>query len=343
MHTDRRLRRRGELLAFLTLWAVCCGAAAAEVAAAPRDANPALRALVGEYRSASQTLTLYENGERLYVSPSGTAGAALHVTGDTVYSTDDARQLKIHRRIGHPLTLEWNGATFERYDLGAERVASIRARVHADLQTLRAAALTAHPPAEAAKPRTFDLVALVGTVPHVKLDIKYATTDNFIGLPLYATATAYLQRPAALALAAVARSLANQGLGLVVFDGYRPWFVTQMFWAAVPPEAHVFVADPSEGSKHNRGCAVDLSLYDLKTGRPIEMTGRYDEMSPRSYADYVGGTARERWFRDLLRQEMQARGFQVYPQEWWHFDYRDWQQYPIGDQAFENLQMTTRE
>jgi D-alanyl-D-alanine dipeptidase len=111
----------------------------------------------------------------------------------------------------------------------------------------------------------------------------------------------------------------------------------------VPPEAHVFVADPREGSKHNRGCAVDLSLYDLKTGRSIEMTGRYDEMSQRSYANYVGGTSRERWFRDLLRREMQARGFQVYPEEWWHFDYRDWDQYPIGNQAFENLDVTTKE
>jgi D-alanyl-D-alanine dipeptidase len=297
--------------------------------------------LIGEYRSASQVLTVYEcGGDRLCLSMPGTAVAALQANGSGAYATDDGRVLTIHRPKGQRRTLEWNHAIFERFDLGAERVAFIRARVHADSQSLRAAALAAQPPRETEKPRTFDLVSLVGTVPLVKLDIKYASSDNFIGLPLYATAAAYLQRPAAIALAAVARSLAQQGLGLVIFDGYRPWFVTKMFWDAVPPEAHVFVADPGEGSKHNRGCAVDLSLYDLKTGRPIEMTGRYDEMSPRSFADYVGGTVRERWYRDLLRQEMQSRGFQVYPEEWWHFDYRDWQLYPIGNQAFENLQVT---
>src|SRR5206468_9130592 len=97
------------------------------------------------------------------------------------------------------------------------------------------------------------------------------------------------------------------------------------------------VADPKEGSRHNRGCAVDLSLYDLVTGKPVEMVGVYDEMSERSYAGYPGGTSLQRWHRELLREAMEQEGFQVYPFEWWHFDYKDWRQYPILNLAFEEI------
>jgi D-alanyl-D-alanine dipeptidase len=99
----------------------------------------------------------------------------------------------------------------------------------------------------------------------------------------------------------------------------------------------MFVADPKEGSRHNRGCAVDLTLYDLKTGREIEMTGVYDEMSERSYPFYPGGTSLERWHRDLLRHAMEGAAFQVYGFEWWHFDYKNWRQYPILNAPFEKL------
>ena len=132
-------------------------------------------------------------------------------------------------------------------------------------------------------------------------------------------------------------ALKAYGYGLLIHDGYRPWFVTRMFWDATPDYAHVFVADPAKGSRHNRGCAVDLTLYELKTGQAIEMTGQYDEMSPRSFADYRGGTSRQRWLRDLLRREMEAQGFSVYPQEWWHFDYSRWADYGIGTASFSDL------
>jgi D-alanyl-D-alanine dipeptidase len=102
-----------------------------------------------------------------------------------------------------------------------------------------------------------------------------------------------------------------------------------MFWDGTPPDKHIFVADPSHGSRHNRGCAVDLTLYDLNTGRPVEMVGLYDEMSPRSYPDYPGGTALARWHRQLLRRAMEDESFTVYEFEWWHFDYKDWRKYPI--------------
>jgi D-alanyl-D-alanine dipeptidase len=202
---------------------------------------------------------------------------------------------------------------------------------------LRVEALAAKPPAELGSFRKSDLVDLAALAPRIKLDIRYATPDNFLSTPVYSSARAFLQRPAAEALLRAHRELTKQGYGLLIFDAYRPWYVTKMFWDATPPDKHEFVANPAEGSRHNRGCAVDLSLYDLKTGREVEMTGVYDEMSERSYPDYAGGTAVERSHRQLLRRAMEKQGFTVFPSEWWHFDYQDWKQYAIQNVPFEQI------
>jgi serine beta-lactamase-like protein LACTB len=146
-----------------------------------------------------------------------------------------------------------------------------------------------------------------------------------------------MQRPAAEALVRSHRGLKEKGYGLLIHDAYRPWYVSKMFWDATPVSAHGFVADPSKGSKHNRGCAVDLTLYDLKTGEPIAMPGGYDEFSTRSSPDYPGGTSRQRWHRDLLRRAMEDQGYTVNVVEWWHFDHRDWPKYPLLNEAFEAL------
>ena len=238
---------------------------------------------------------------------------------------------------GHAASVMVDTTRLEFKDIGRDVVRQIRAGVKSDSGRLRAAALAAKPPAEAKPARPFDLVDLTSVDPTIKLDIRYASSNNFLGFPLYERAAAYLQRPAAEALGRVERSLASKGYGLLIHDAYRPWFVTKMFWDATPESDHMFVADPSQGSRHNRGCAVDLTLYDLKSGNAVEMTGRYDEMSPRSYADYVGGTSRQRWLRELLRSAMEAQGFAVYPEEWWHFDYKDWSDYGIGTATFTQL------
>ena len=185
--------------------------------------------------------------------------------------------------------------------------------------------------------RAPDLVEIVRLDPSIKLDIRYATADNFLNQPVYAQARAFLQRPAAEALVRVHRALRQSGYGLVIFDGYRPWSVTKKFWDATPPEKKHFVADPAKGSRHNRGCAVDLSLYELRSGRIVEMPSGYDEMTERAYPNYAGGTAEQRRLRDLLRTAMEAEGFVVYEFEWWHFDYRDWREYPLLDLSFEKL------
>ncbi|MDE3009698.1 MAG: M15 family metallopeptidase [Pseudomonadota bacterium] len=198
-------------------------------------------------------------------------------------------------------------------------------------------ALAATPPVEQGSFRPPDLVELVRLDPSIHLDIRYAGTRNFLGAALYGQARAWLQRPAAEALVRVQRALAADGYGLLVHDAYRPWYVTRIFWDAVPPEQHWFVADPAQGSRHNRGCAVDLSLYRLADGSPVQMPSDYDEASERAHPDYAGGTAAQRERRDLLRHRMEAEGYTVFTAEWWHFDYRDWRAYAIQNVRFEDL------
>jgi len=185
------------------------------------------------------------------------------------------------------------------------------------------------PPKEAGTFRKPDLVELVKLDRTIKLDIRYATSNNFLGRPVYKQARAFLQRPAADALVRANKALQKKGYGLIIHDGYRPWSVTKIFWDATPADKKEFVADPSQGSRHNRGCAVDLSLFDLKTGKEVVMPSGYDEMTERSHINYTGGTDEQRRLRDMLRTAMEAEGFAVYEPEWWHYDYKDWKEYPI--------------
>ncbi len=207
---------------------------------------------------------------------------------------------------------------------------------------LRAEAMQAQPPIESGDFLPTDLVELVKLDPTIKLDIRYAGTNNFLSTKMYSRAKAFLQRPAAEALVRAHRKLKAQDYGLLIHDGYRPWYVTKMFWEATPADKHTFVADPKQGSRHNRGCAVDLTLYELKTGRAVEMPSLYDEMSPRSAPDYAGGSAEQRWRRAALRAALEAEGFRVNPDEWWHFDYKDWKRYRIGNVPFEKLARAKR-
>ncbi|HLW31991.1 MAG TPA: M15 family metallopeptidase [Aequorivita sp.] len=194
------------------------------------------------------------------------------------------------------------------------------------------------PPYEKGNFKTSDLVELIALDPSLRLDIRYATENNFAGQPVYEEARAFLQRPAAEAVVQVNKELKPLGYGLVIFDGYRPWSVTKLFWDITPDEDKKFVANPKDGSRHNRGCAVDLTLYKLDTGKVVEMTGEYDEMSERSYPDYSGGTNEQRKMRDLLISKMEAHGFKVYEYEWWHFDYNGWEEYRIQNIQFSEIE-----
>jgi serine beta-lactamase-like protein LACTB len=230
------------------------------------------------------------------------------------------------------------GVVLERRKLDGEDGHTFRLQPRRPLADIRKEALAAKPPPEGgelAKPELVDITSLDASI---KLDIRYAGDNNFLGTPFYTSAKAFMQRPAAEALVRAHKALEKDGYGLLVHDAYRPWSVTKMFWEATPDHFRHFVADPAQGSRHNRGCAVDLTLYDRKTGRVIDMVGGYDEFSDRSYPDYVGGTARQRWHRDLLRRTMEAEGFTVYEAEWWHYDFKDWKRYPTSNLTFEEVE-----
>jgi D-alanyl-D-alanine dipeptidase len=308
--------------------------ALAPAAASPRR-GPDLT-LVGGYGATEGEAMILERDGALYLARGSAPAVRLIALGAGRYRADTGVVIAARDAIvvdGHALP---------RRDFGAETEAAMRAAVRRDGATLRAAALAASPPAEPATRRTADLVALKGLVPHVRIDTRYATANNFTGQPIYERPGAYLQRPAATALARVAARLAPQGFGLVIYDAYRPWFATKLFWDIAPPEKHIFVADPAKGSRHNRGCAVDLGLYDLRSGKIVSMPSRYDEMSARAYPDFAGGTDTARAHRALLRAAMESEGFTVYEAEWWHFDYRDWADYPIGTISFTAIEAARR-
>lgn len=233
---------------------------------------------------------------------------------------------------GRVAALDLGGVVFRRRAVGPEDGSTFRITPRRTVEELRREALATTPPAQPSGLLASDLVELTPLDRGIRLDVRYATTDNFMGAVMYEGVRVRLQRPAAEALARAQRRLAADGLGLLIHDAYRPWYVTKMFWDATPDSLRDFVADPSQGSRHNRGAAVDLTLYELATGRPVTMVSGYDEFSPRAYPFYPGGTSLQRWYRTRLRHAMHAEGFTVFDVEWWHFDYGAWRRYPVGNE-----------
>ncbi len=218
-----------------------------------------------------------------------------------------------------------------------------RVQLTAEIAVLRERCKGAVPPQQPATARAPDLVEPTQLDPSLKLDVRYATTDNFLSARVYDEARVFLQRPAAEALVRAHESLRSFGMGLLLHDGYRPWRVTKLFWEATPLAQRDFVADPSSGSRHNRGGAIDLSLFDLATGRALFMPSGFDAFTEAAHPEFAGGTPMQRWRRDLLRAAMEAQGFSVYDGEWWHFDHATWQQYPLLDVTFAEIDATRRQ
>jgi len=167
----------------------------------------------------------------------------------------------------------------------------------------------------------------VSTIPGIRIDVRYATTNNFMHEQLYPIAKVYLRAPAARALAAVQSDLAAEHFGVKVFDGYRPSAITEKMWE--PVKNPDFVADPAKGSRHNRGAAVDLTLVDLATGEEIAMPTPYDDFTPKARADYAQLPANVIANRAKLRDAMVRHGFDPLPSEWWHFDFHGWERFPL--------------
>jgi D-alanyl-D-alanine dipeptidase len=283
--------------------------------------------LLGEYVSNNQTVIVLEKDGKLYgLDKQANQSREL---AENLFTRDPRGQVKF---------LKLDGIIYERRPLGPDEGANqLKVEPVRPVKTLLREALNAAPPNETGDFLPTDLVELIKLDPAIKLDVRYATRNNLFNTVFYSQPRAFLQRAPAEALVRVNRKLKASGYGLLVHDGYRPWYVTKVFWDATPEDKKIFVADPAKGSRHNRGAAVDLSLYELKSGKPVEMVSTYDETTDRAYPNYPGGTSLQRWLRDLLRTAMEAEGFTVYEAEWWHFDYKDWQRYRIGNQRFEDL------
>ena len=191
--------------------------------------------------------------------------------------------------------------------------------------------------ADMAAGETHGLVDLVTLDPAFKLDIRYATANNFTGRILYPQARAFLRREAAQALLGALGELKAAGFGLLIFDGYRPFRITRLMWDVTPRSKRNYVANPKDGSRHNRGCAVDLSLYVLATGKPVTMPSDFDDFSARAHHDFMQAPAEAIANRTLLRDTMQAHGFYAMGNEWWHYDFKDWKQFPLLDVGFGDL------
>ncbi len=305
---------------------------------------PHWRGLFGEYGWKHNVLYIFEKDNRLHALIEWFFSYPLTEISENVFAFPDyglyhgERLIFTRNDTGIATAVNAAQVEFARLPGGPGVGETFKIEPLLGASELRRRALSSSPPREAGDFRAPDLVDLVRLDPSVRYDIRYAGTNNFMGTPLYQESKAFMQRPAAEAVVRAHRALKAKGYGLLIHDAYRPWYVTKMFFDATPESMRGFVANPANGSRHNRGCAVDLTLYDLETGAPIEMVSGYDEFTDRAHPFYPGGTTASRRLRNLLREEMEAVGFTVYDLEWWHFDFKDWRKYPILNVTFELIE-----
>lgn len=298
--------------------------------------------LIGEYGWDHNTLYILEKYGKLYALIEWFFYYPLEEISRNVYAFPNyglyhGEKLIFDREANDNATqVEAASVVFKRRPVGLHGSNTFKIEPMKPADELRQIAFEGTPPEEKRELQAVlvDITQLDNTI---KLDIRYATTNNFMSSIFYDQAKAFMQRPAAEALVNVHRNLKAKGYGLMIHDAYRPWYVTKMFWDATAESLKHFVADPKKGSRHNRGCAVDLTLYDLKTGEAVDMVATYDEFSDRSFPYYPGGTTKQRWLRKLLRNSMEAEGFEIYQYEWWHFDFETWRKYPISNLTFEEI------
>jgi len=176
------------------------------------------------------------------------------------------------------------------------------------------------------------------SIPNIILDLRYETTDNFMHRIMYPELpkNTFLRLPAIRALAQVQKELNKKGLGLKIFDAYRPYFVTEKFWELVHDDR--YVADPKKGSGHNRGIAVDLTIIDLKTGKEIKMPTGFDNFTDSAHHDFVDLPEDVLLNRKLLKETMEKFGFKEFATEWWHYSLPDPEKYEVLNLSFEQLE-----
>lgn len=181
-----------------------------------------------------------------------------------------------------------------------------------------------------------ELINLEEFIPGIVLEIRYATTNNFTGEKIYNLARAYARKPVAESLRKIQEDLKKQGLALKIFDGYRPYSATVMFYETYHDTT--YVASPYKGSRHNRGCAMDLTIIDLKTGKELPMPTEYDSFKKEAWPTTPVADPVIRKNRKTLIDAMEKHGFKVNASEWWHFDFIGWQKFAVMDIDFEELE-----
>ena len=192
-----------------------------------------------------------------------------------------------------------------------------------EISELRKISKNSYPPALDSLDSHKKLIDLKKLDDEFQLDIRYASTNNFMRSKFYKNERAFFNMDAADRLIEAKNELKELGYGIIIYDAYRPWFVTKMFWEGTPENLKHFVANPENGSSHNKGCAIDIGLYDIETGESIVMISGYDEFTERAYPNYTGGSKKQRDIRDMLIQVMERNDFTVYEYEWWHFNYNE--------------------
>ncbi|MBW4513117.1 MAG: M15 family metallopeptidase [Scytonematopsis contorta HA4267-MV1] len=178
------------------------------------------------------------------------------------------------------------------------------------------------------------LVDIQSVNKNIVVDIRYATSNNFLKRKVYPEARCILRYRVAKKLAKVQEDLAKNQLGLKVYDCYRPLSVQKLMWQVKPDNR--FVANPAQGSRHNRGAAVDLTLVD-SNGKELEMPSEFDSFTPASHRNYSGGNIQALHNRQLLENAMQKHGFIGLSTEWWHFDASGWKDFPSLDVPFNQI------
>jgi D-alanyl-D-alanine dipeptidase len=179
------------------------------------------------------------------------------------------------------------------------------------------------------------LIEIKKAIPNISLDIRYATKNNFMQQVMYKQARAFARKPVVEALKKIQTELNKKGLGLKIFDGYRPYTITVAFYKKASDKN--FVANPAKGSKHNRGCAVDLTIINLKTGKEIAMATPYDSFSAAAAANYPAVSTEVKKNREFLISIMRKNHLNVLENEWWHYDFTGWENYSLMDIPFEKL------
>lgn len=331
------------LLLYVQMGAGCA------LAAVPQDAPKDVKHILGLYYGNGENILIRENQGRLellyrYAQDDRSFDKAniyplskLHFDSYTMNEAGPMSSTEASVRFerdtdGYGISCRVGGHTYSRYFMGegvGERAKPFRLpeRSAEDWTKLREEAAKAAMPAALAAGEEAQLVDAVG-ISGVKVASVYSGSDNLFAAPLYTTPRLYVASAIVPALSKAQQQLAAHGYGLLLWDAYRPWAVSKLANLALPEDKKDMLEDPeTKGSPHNTGLAVDVGLYDLATGEALELTSGFDEPSPRQYASYAGGTSRQRYLRNLLRDIMEQNGFKGIEMEWWHFEYADLSKY----------------